>query len=172
MSVPETQTVEELTVRIGLLMEAIEAQRSQAAAAVGALQAHAAGLDAVVRDEIRATLEQELRALTEEGQRAAHSLRHAARAAQLSRGAWSAAIATVSAALPLALAGWLLPSRGEVAALTASREELTERVRQLAQAGGRAQLRRCGTAQRLCVRIDRSAPPYGEAADYFVIQGY
>jgi hypothetical protein len=34
------------------------------------------------------------------------------------------------------------------------------------------ELRRCGDAQRLCVRVDRSAPAYGAGADFFIVKGY
>jgi len=34
------------------------------------------------------------------------------------------------------------------------------------------QLRHCGAARRLCVRVDRGAPLYGEAADFLVVKGY
>lgn len=164
--------MEDLTLRIGLLLEAIETQRTDASAAVAQLQAHSAGLDAVVRDEIRAVMSAELHALSEQGQRTALSLRAAARATLLSRGLWSAAIAALAAAAPLLLSCWLLPSHQEIAALRAERDELTARLEQLARQGARAQLRRCGSEQRLCVRIDRRAPRYGTAADYYVIQGY
>jgi hypothetical protein len=33
-------------------------------------------------------------------------------------------------------------------------------------------LRHCGDTSRLCVRIDRRAPVYGEQSDYLVVRGY
>jgi hypothetical protein len=164
--------LEDLTVRIGLLMEAVESQRALASAALEQLQGHVAGLDAVVRDEIRAVLAEELHTLAAEGERAVLSLRRAARAANLRLAVWTAAVSAVAVAVPLGLCAWLLPTRADVAGLRATRDELAANVLRLAQQGGRAQLRRCGTGQRLCVRIDRAAPAYGEGADYLIIKGY
>ena len=45
-------------------------------------------------------------------------------------------------------------------------------IARLTQQGGHVELRRCGAARRLCVRVDRGAPMYGEAADYLVVKGY
>jgi hypothetical protein len=67
---------------------------------------------------------------------------------------------------------WLLPSQSELATLRSKRDELASNVARLEQRGGRIDLRRCGGTDRLCVRVDRKAPVYGEAADYFVIRGY
>ena len=38
--------------------------------------------------------------------------------------------------------------------------------------GGRIDLRHCGEANRLCVRVERKAPFYGENSDYAVLKGY
>ncbi len=164
--------MEDITVRIGLLMEAVESQRALAGAALEQLQGHVAGLDAVVRDQIRATLAEELQALAAEGERTVLSLRSAARAANLRLSVWTGALSTLAVAIPLGLCQWLLPTRAEVAVLRSTREELAANVLRLGQQGGRVQLRRCGPTQRLCVRIDRSAPAYGESADYLIIKGY
>ena len=45
-------------------------------------------------------------------------------------------------------------------------------IEQLERQGARAQWRRCGETGRLCVRIDRHAPIYGEHGDYYVLHGY
>ena len=66
----------------------------------------------------------------------------------------------------------MLPSRAEIEGLRAARTELSASLARLAQQGGRMQLRRCGAAARLCVRIDRGAPLYGESADYAIVRGY
>src|SRR5256885_6807294 len=67
--------VEDLSMKVGLLMEAAETQQALAAAALEQLRAHAAGLDGIVREEIRATLIEELGALDEDSRRAGESLR-------------------------------------------------------------------------------------------------
>jgi hypothetical protein len=74
--------------------------------------------------------------------------------------------------IPLGLCLWVLPTRADVARLRATRDELAANLVRLTQQGGRAQLRHCGTEQRLCVRIDRAAPAYGEGAEYLVVKGY
>ena len=171
MSTPEA-AVADTTVRIGLLMEAVESQRALVGHALEQLQEHAAGLDAVVRDEVRAVLTQELHALFEETQRTVALLRRAGRATRLRQLAFGAAVSALAAAIPLGLTAWMLPSRAEIEGLRAARTELSASLARLAQQGGRMQLRRCGAAARLCVRIDRGAPLYGESADYAIVRGY
>src|SRR5437763_479431 len=106
--------------KVGLLMEAAETQRALAAAALEQLREHAAGLDGIVREEIRSTLIEELGALDEDSRRAAESLRALKQAASLRLAAWSVGVAALSAAIPLTIGWWLLPSHAEVAARRAS----------------------------------------------------
>ena len=81
--------MDDSTVKIGLLLEAAEAHQASAATALDGLRAHAAGLDGVVREEIRATLVEELQDLREHSQLAAASLRALARQCQCACGpAW------------------------------------------------------------------------------------
>jgi hypothetical protein len=171
MSTPEA-AVADTTVRIGLLMEAVESQRALVSSALEQLQQHTAGLDAIVRDEMRAVLAQELHALFEETQRTVALLHSAGRAMRLRQLTFGSAAAALAAAIPLGLSAWMLPSRTEVEGLRAARAELSADLTRLAQQGGRLQLRRCGAAARLCVRIDRAAPVYGESADYAIVKGY
>jgi hypothetical protein len=81
-------------------------------------------------------------------------------------------MAALACAVPLAAAWWLLPSRGEVAALGAHRDALAAEIARLEGQGARMELRRCGAAQRLCVRIDRKAGSFGDRGDFLVLQGY
>jgi hypothetical protein len=81
-------------------------------------------------------------------------------------------LALICALAPLAVARWVLPSAAEVSALRARRDELRLNVAKLEQLGGHIDWRRCGDTRRLCVRVDRKAPTYGEKADYYVIDGY
>ena len=158
--------------KVGLLMEAAETQQALAAAALERLREHSAGLDGIVREEIRTTLIEELGALDEDSRRAGESLRALQHAASLRLAAWSVGVAALSTAMPLGIGWWLLPSHAEVAALRATRSELSSHVAQLIQQGGRVELRHCGAARRLCVHVDRGAPTYGEASDYLVVKGY
>jgi hypothetical protein len=171
MSTPEAGAAD-ATVRIGLLLEAVEAQRALAARQQDALQQLVDGLDEQVRAEIRLTLSEELRALGEEGQRTAAALRAAARALSLRQALWSGVLTALAAALPVLLCVQVLPSRSEVAALAASRAQLSAEVVRLRQQGGGVQLRRCGPGARLCARIDRTAPLYGEHGEFAVLEGY
>ena len=163
---------EDLALRVGLLMEAAHAQQATATAALDRLREHTAGLDAVVRDEIRSTLVEELRGLADDSRRAAEALRGLQRVANLRVVAWGLGVATLSAAVPAGVAWWTLPSQGELAAQRSARAELTVNIARLVQQGGHVELRHCGADRRLCVRVDRRAPVYGEAADYLVIKGY
>lgn len=164
--------LEDDTFRLGLLMEAAQAQQTVATAALERLREHTAGLDAIVREEIRATIVEEMHALAEDSVRAAQALRSLRRAASWRLAGWNAAIVGLSALIPFGLAQWWLPDHAEVAALVARRDQLNANLRQLAGEGGQIEIRHCGRAQRLCVRIDGSAPPYGEAADFRILKGY
>jgi len=164
--------MEDETLKVGLLMEAAQAQQALAATTLDRLREHTTGLDAIVREEIRATLIEELRALGEDSQHAAAALRRLQRSANVRLIAWGAAVLGLAAALPCALAWWLLPTRGEIEALVARRDELSANITRLSRQGGNVELRHCGSEQRLCVRIERSAPAYGATADFRVVKGY
>jgi hypothetical protein len=164
--------MEDETLKLGLLMEAAQSQQALAAATLERLREHTSGLDAIVREEIRATLLEEMRALGEDSRRAAEALRKLQRTANLRLIAWSAAVLTVISLVPCALAWWLLPTRAELQALGTRRDELTANIARLARQGGNVELRHCGVTQRLCVRVERSAPAYGAAGDFLVVKGY
>jgi hypothetical protein len=100
------------------------------------------------------------------------ALRRLQRVANLRLLAWSAAILTLAAIVPLGIAWYLLPTQASVAALKATRDQLTSNIDRLSQQGARMELRHCGGAQRLCVRVDRSAPTYGAGGDFFIVKGY
>jgi hypothetical protein len=78
----------------------------------------------------------------------------------------------ICSAIPLLLACWIIPSRAEIAALRTKHDELATQIASLEERGGRIDLRRCGDGARLCVRVDRKAPTYGEQSDYLVVRGY
>ncbi|MDB6090448.1 MAG: hypothetical protein JWN85_3232 [Gammaproteobacteria bacterium] len=164
--------MEDKTMEFGLLLEAARAQQTLAHTVLEKLKAHMCALDEVVREEIRRTLIDELQVLGNDSRRASEALRGLGRSVNLRVALWSVGITALCAAIPLVAAWWLLPSRGEVAALRSKRDELAASVAALEQRGARIDLRRCGGTDRLCVRVDRKAPVYGEAADYFVVKGY
>ena len=160
------------TMKVGLLMEAAQAQQALAASTLEKLHEHTAGLDGIVREEVRATVLEELQALAEDGRRAAAALRRLQQVANLRILAWSATILTLAAVVPLGIAWYLLPTQTSIAALKATRDQLTSDIARLNRQGARMQLRRCGATQRLCVRVDRSAPAYGADGDFFIVKGY
>lgn len=156
----------------GLLLESAQAQQRSVEQSLELLKAHTRDLDAVVRDEIRRTLIEEMQALSAESHRATAALRAMGRAASLRASLWSLACASVSALIPGVLLWWSMPSAAELSALRERRDALAASVAHLESQGGRAVWRHCGEPQRLCVRIDRSAPAYGEGGDFLVVKGY
>jgi hypothetical protein len=152
-------------------VETAETTQQLATALLERFRQHLQGLDAVVRQEIRRTLIEELREVHIESQRAAEALRRIGHAARRRTAFWTLGLMGLSTALSLAIASLWLPSRGEIARLTAERADLLANLALLKQHGARADLRPCGD-HRLCVRVDLHQPRYGDASDYLVIHGY
>ena len=126
----------------------------------------------MVRDEIRRTLVDELRELTAECERAAGVLRGMTHVAHRRAVVWNLGAVIVCTAISGAIAHFAIPSPAAIAALRSERDALARNVAQLEGKGGRVDWRGCGASRRLCVRIDRGAPVYGEHADYYVVGGY
>jgi hypothetical protein len=164
--------LDDSTIKLGLLMESAQAHQKLAETHLQRLQAHTQDLDSVVREEIRRTLAEELGELTTETQRAAQALGGMKRAASLRALTWSLVTAASSATIPFAIAHWALPSTADIESLRLRRDRLQENVARLEQRGGRIDWRHCGPDARLCVRIDKTAPTYGDKADYYVVEGY
>jgi hypothetical protein len=164
--------MDDATMKFGLLMESAQAHQKLAETHLEKLRAHTQDLDGVVRDEIRRTLIEELQMLTSESKRATEALRRIGRGAVARGGMWSVAIAILCTAAPIVIMRWVLPSETEIAALRVRRDQLAANVAALELRGGRIDWRRCGEAARLCVRVDRRAPTYGERADYYVVADY
>ena len=164
-------TFDDATLKVGLLMESAQAHQKLADGQLERLRAHTQDLDGVVRDEIRRTLVEELQTLTAEAARAARVL-EGIRGGGARTAAWSVAVAAVCTLVPIGIARWALPSAAEISGLRARRDELTANLSKLEQQGARIDWQRCGEAKRLCIRVDRKAPAYGEKGDYLVIEGY
>ena len=158
--------------KLGLLMESAQAHQQLAESQLEKLRVHTQDLDSVVREEIRRTLIDELQLLTAETARAARALRRVGRGAGLRAALLSFVPALICALVLLAVARWVLPSAAEVSSLRTRRDELRLSVSKLEQVGGRVDWRQCGDGRRLCVRVDRKAPTYGDGGDYYVISGY
>jgi hypothetical protein len=166
------QGVDNATLKLGMLMESAQAHQQLAETHLERLRAHTRDLDGVVRDEIRRTLVEELRLLTAETGRATEALRKIRRGTGVRVGLWSVAIALLCTGIPIAILRWALPSASDIATLRTRRDELAANVASLERRGGRIEWRQCGEKLRLCVRVDRKAPIYGEMADYYVVAGY
>jgi len=164
--------IDDATMKFGLLMESAQAQQKLAETHLERLRAHTQDLDDVVRDSIRRALVEELRGITAESQRAAQALRAVKRSANVRSLLFGLTTAVVSTVVPLAAIRLLVPSAEQIDRLRSKRDQLAESVEQLAQRGGRIEWRRCGETGRLCVRVDRSAPSYGDKGDYAVVKGY
>ena len=166
------ETLSAEAVNIGLLMEAAHTQQKTAANCLKQLRQHTEGLNEVVRVELRDALTTQLRDLERESERAIDRLRALQRAINARSVLWIAGSAVATWLAGLALAWWIMPTPRELYDLKTQRDALATAVKQLRDAGGRVDLRRCGSEARLCVRIDRRAPSYGVDADYKVVEGY
>jgi hypothetical protein len=165
-------SADEDTLKLGLLMEGAQAHQRSAELHLERLRAHTQDLDGVVRHEIRRTLVEEVRALTADTQRASQALREMKRAANMRGTLWSVGIAGLCTAIPLVIAHAALPSAETIATLRTQRDALAQNVARLELRGGKVDWRTCGDAARLCVRVDKKAPVFGEAGDYVIVKGY
>jgi hypothetical protein len=164
--------VDDEAMKLGLLLESAHAHQRLAEGVLEKLKAHVSELPGLAREEIRATMVEELGEVEEHGERAAETLRRLRYVADLRVALWTLGMTMLSCALPLGLAWWVLPSRAEVAALSARREALEASVARLKAEGAEAEWRHCGSAQRLCVRVDRQAGAFGEGGEFLIVKGH
>ena len=159
------------SVKLGLLMETAQTHQKLAEAAIEKLSEHTQSLEAVARDQIQRAVVDALKTAHSEAQRVVEALQKMKRAANARVALWTLCLTATSVAIALFVAWWVLPTPAEIARLRAERDELASNIAVLNQRGARADLRRCGSG-RVCVRVDLSAPRYGESSDYLVIKGY
>lgn len=159
------------SVKLGLLMETAQTHQRLAEAAIEKLSKHTEVLEAVARDQVQRALVDALKTVRTEAQRAVEALQKVKRAANARVMLWTLGLTATAAAIALFVAWSVLPTPGDIARLRAERDELAGKIAVLNQRGARADLRRCGTG-RVCVRVDLSAPRYGESSDYMIIKGY
>jgi hypothetical protein len=159
------------SVKLGLLMETAQTHQKLAEAAIEKLSQHTQSLEAAVRDQIQRALVDALQTVHAEVQGATEALQKIKRAANARVTMWTLGLTAISAGIALVVAWWALPTPAEIARLRTERDELASNIAVLNQRGARADLRRCG-AGRVCVRVDLSAPRYGQSSDYVVIKGY
>ncbi|HTX24833.1 MAG TPA: hypothetical protein VMD03_09265 [Steroidobacteraceae bacterium] len=160
------------TTQIALLAQAAQRQQQQAQVAIERLAALAQGLDQIVRQEIRSALVEEFQALGSASRGATEALEAVRRTASARVGLWTLGVLLACSTIPIAIAWTVLPSRAELAGMRAERDRLAANIALLERSGGHIDLRRCGPTNRLCVRIERAAPPFGAQADYLVVKGY
>jgi hypothetical protein len=159
------------SVKLGLLMETAQTHQKLAEAAIEKLSQHTQSLEAAVRDQIQRALVDALETVHAEVQGATEVLQKIKRAANARVAMWTFGLTVISVAIALVVAWLALPTPVEIARLRTERDELASNIAVLNQRGARADLRRCG-AGRVCVRVDLSAPRYGQSSDYVVIKGY
>lgn len=160
------------TLKVGLLMESAQAHQAMVAENLRRLQSHIRDLDTVVRDEIRRTLLEELQALSTESNLAAQALRRVGSQAHARVAAIAVAAVMLFIVIAIGLLAWLVPSPAQIFALRAQGAELESALLQLRTHGAAVEWRRCGEERRLCIRIDRKAPTYGEQGDFLIAKGY
>lgn len=164
--------MDDTTLKLGLLMEAAQTHQKSAESSLKKLKATASDLAGIVREEVRNVVIVEFQSLAADSKRASDALHDVHRAANVRGLVWSVGITVLCSAIPLAMTCWIIPSRAEISALRAKHDELATKIASLEERGGRIDLRRCGDGARLCVRVDRKAPTYGEQSDYLVVRGY
>jgi hypothetical protein len=158
--------------KLGLLLESAHAHQTLAETALEKLRCQVGELAGIAREEIRATMLEELNALGEDSRRAGETLRRLRYVADLRVALWTLTMAALACAVPMGAAWWVLPSRGEVATLSARRDGLEAAVARLKAEGGQIEMHHCGATRRLCVRVDRKAGVFGEAGDFLIAKGY
>lgn len=158
------------TMRVGLLMEAVQAQQRLAEESLQRLQGHLRDLDTVVRQEVQHTLSEALSGLVAETEWTSRALRRLSRTADLRILAWTVTVTLVSVGVALSAMRWMLPSPAQIASLRAQRAALTVNIARLRASGAGIDLRRCGRRRRLCVRVDRRAPAYGTHGEYSLVE--
>ena len=100
------------------------------------------------------------------------SLERRSRASSVRLARWSFGVVSGCALVPALLSWMLMPSRTQLLQARQTFDQLSSAIAQLSREGGRIELRHCGAANRLCVRVDRKSPFYGESADFVVLKGY
>jgi hypothetical protein len=161
-----SELVTEGAPEIGRILETVHAQQSQLHGMLASLDSRARDLDSTVGEAVQRAF------MDAAGLRAAEKLTQVHRATGIHFARWSFAIVSACALVPAALSWLLMPSPTRLFQARQTADQLSARVALLSREGGRIDLRQCGEARRLCVRVDRKTPFYGENADYMILKGY
>jgi hypothetical protein len=164
--------VEDEGVKLGMLLEAAHSQQALIGSGIEQLQALVHGLDEIVRAQIRRTLVEELGGVCDQAQRAVTVLRTVEGAARLRCLRLTVLMTLLSAAGSAGVACWWLPSHAQMMLLRTQRDAMRAEIAALGASGGKIDLRRCGSDQRWCVRVERQGPVYGPDSDFLVVKGY
>jgi len=148
------------------MLETVHAQQSQIHGMLATLDSRSRDFDATVGEAVQRAL------MDAAGLRAAEKLSQVHRAAGVRFARWSLGVVSACALVPTVLSWMLMPSQAHVLQTRQMLEQLSAGVARLSREGGRIQLRHCGEANRLCVRVDRKSPFYGENGEYMVLKGY
>ena len=105
------EAVEDEEIKLGFLMETAQTHQQLAERVLEKLERHSQGLDTIVRQEIRRTLIQELRAVHEESERAANALRQVRQALKALRVWWSVVFPALSAAIAMLIVWFVVLQR-------------------------------------------------------------
>ncbi|HEY4338749.1 MAG TPA: hypothetical protein VGM97_02270 [Steroidobacteraceae bacterium] len=159
-------TTDGAPIELGRILETIHAQQAQLHGMLANLESRTQDLDASVGEAVQRALMQPA------GLRAAEKLAQMQRTSAVRFARWSFGLVSGCALVPALLSWMLMPSRAQLLQARQSYDELSGRVAQLSREGGRIELRHCGPANRLCVRVDRKSPWYGDSADFMVLKGY
>jgi hypothetical protein len=148
------------------ILETVHAQHTQLHGMLASLESRSRDLDASVGDAVQRAL------LQPAGLRAVEKLTQLHQASSIRVARWAFGVVSACALVPALLSWMLMPSRAQMLQARQTFEQLSSAVAQLSREGGRIELRHCGATNRLCVRIDRKSPLYGESADFMVLNGY
>ena len=159
-------SMEATPVDLSQILATVHAQQSQIHGVLATLDSRARDFDTTLGEAVQ-------RALADAaGMRAAETLSQVHRRTALRFAHWSFGVVSACALVPTLISWALLPSRTQLLQARETLAQLSAGVAQLSGEGGRIDLRHCGAANRLCVRVDRKSPAYGESADYMVLKGY
>lgn len=153
-----------------MVMEEAHAYERRSREILERLETVTGALGDVVRAELHAAFVEEFQALGTASSRAAEALSAVRRAASVRVAIWAVGVVVACSVVPTMTAWTLLPTREQLQHLRRERARLMASVVRLRRAGGRIDLRRCGSPSRLCVRVDRAGPAYGPQGDFLIVK--
>jgi hypothetical protein len=153
-------------VDLGQVLETVHAQQSQIHGMLATLDSRSRDLDSAMGEAVQRAF------MDAAGLRAAEKLSQIHRATGMRFALWSFGIVSACSLVPTVLTWMWMPSRAQMTQARQSLDQMSAGIARLSREGGRIDLRHCGEANRLCVRVDRKTPFYGEKADYAVVKGY